>query len=120
LPVVGRPLKTEDGQAAVELVAALPFVVLLAAILWQAALAGQAAWLAGSAARAAARAQAVGGDPASAARGVLPTRLERGLRVRLRAGGGVTVTVPVPLVAGGGRLTTVDARARFEPQGAGG
>jgi hypothetical protein len=121
LLVVGRPpLRSEGGQAAVELVAALPFVVLLAAVLWQAAVAGQAAWLAGSAARAAARARAVGGDPAAAARGVLPTRLERGLRVRPRADGGVTVTVPVPLVASGGRLTTVDARARFEPQGAGG
>ncbi len=85
---MGRPaLRSEGGQAAVELVAALPFVVLLAAVLWQAALAGQAAWLAGSAARAAARAEAVGGDPASAARGVLPTRLERGLRVRRRADG---------------------------------
>jgi hypothetical protein len=118
---MARPrLRSQGGQAAVELVAALPFVVLLAAVLWQAALAGQAAWLAGSAARAAARAQAVGGDPASAARGVLPTRLERGLRVRSRTDGGVTVTVPVPLVAGGGRLTTVAARARFEPQGPGG
>jgi hypothetical protein len=121
LRVVGRrALRSEDGQAAVELVAALPFVALLAAILWQAALAGQAAWLAGSAARAAARAEAVGSDPASAARGVLPARLERGLRVRPRPDGGVTVTLPVPLVTGGGRLTTVDARARFEPQGAGG
>jgi len=115
---VARPgLRSQDGQAAVELVAALPFIVLLAAVLWQAAVAGQAAWLAGSAARAAARAQAVGGDPTSAARGVLPARLERGLRVRPRADGAVTVTVPVPLVAGGGRLTTVDGRARFEPQG---
>jgi hypothetical protein len=120
LRVVGRrALRSENGQAAVELVAALPFVVLLAAVLWQAALAGQAAWLAGSAARAAARAQAVGGDPAAAARGVLPGRLERGLRVRGRPDGAVTVTVPVPLVAGRGRLTTIDARARFEPQGAG-
>ena len=115
-----RALRSQDGQAAVELVAALPFVVLLAGIMWQAALAGQAAWLAGSAARAAARAQAVGGDPAGAARGVLPARLERGLRVRAGADGAVTVTVPVPLVAGRGHLTTVDARARFEPQGAGG
>ena len=114
-----RAFGSEEGQAAVELVAVLPFVVLLAAIMWQAALAGQAAWLAGSAARAAARAQAVGGDPAAAARGVLPARLERGLHVRARPDGAVTVTVPVPLVAGAGRLTTVDARARFEPQGAG-
>ena len=113
------PLHSERGQAAVELVAALPFVALLAAVLWQAAVAGQAAWLAGSAARAAARAQAVGGDTAAAARGVLPARLERGLRVRARTDGSVTATLPVPLVAGRGRLTTVDARARFEPQGAG-
>jgi hypothetical protein len=45
--------------------------------------------------------------------------LERGLRVRGRPDGSVTVNVPVPLVFGRGRLTTVDARARFEPQGAG-
>ena len=112
-------LRCEGGQAAVELVAALPFIVLLTAVLWQAAVAGQAAWLASSAARAAARAQAVGGDAAAAARGVLPTRLERGLRVRGRADGSVSVTVPVPLITGRGRLTTVGARARFEPQGAG-
>ena len=111
-------LHSERGQAAVELVAALPFVVVLAAILWQAAVAGQAAWLAGSAARAAARAQAVGGDTSAAARGVLPSALERGLRVRGRPDGSVTVNVPVPLVFGRGRLTPVDARARFEPQGA--
>ena len=98
----------------------MPAVLLVAALVWQLALAGQAAWLCANAARAAARAEAVGGDPASAARGVLPARLERGLRVRPRPDGGVTVTLPVPLVTGGGRLTTVDARARFEPQGAGG
>jgi len=39
--------------------------------------------------------------------------------VRARADGSVTVTLPVPLVVGRGRLTTVDARARFQPQGAG-
>src|SRR5256886_17018368 len=110
-------LHSERGQAAVELVAALPFVVVLAAILWQAALAGQAAWLAGSAARAAARAQAVGGDPAAAARGVLPARLERGLRVRARPDGAATVPVPVPPLAGPGRPTTVHARARLAPPG---
>jgi hypothetical protein len=110
-------LGREHGQATVELVAVLPFVALLAALLWQAAVAGQAAWLAGSAARAAARANAVGGDPAAAARGVLPRVLEHGLRVRARSDGSVDVAVPVPVVVGHGRLTTVDARARFEPQG---
>ena len=113
------PLHSERGQAAVELVAALPFVVLLAAVLWQAAVAGQAAWLAGLVAWVVACAQAIGGDTAAAARGVLPARLERGLHVHARADGSVTVTVPVPLVVGRGRLTTVDARARFEPQGSG-
>jgi hypothetical protein len=117
--VTPRAVGSQDGQAAVELVAVLPFVALIAAVLWQVAVAGQAAWLAGSAARAAARAQAVGGDATAAARGVLPSRLEHGLRVRAGTNGAVTVSVPVPLIAGSGRLTTVDAQARFEPQGGG-
>lgn len=109
--------RQQGGQASVELVAALPVVVLVAAVMWQAAVAGQATWLSGAAARAAARAQAVGGDPLVAARGVLPPRLERGLAVRAAPDGGVAVRVPVPLVTGGGRLATVGARARFVPQG---
>ena len=107
----------QRGQASVELVTALPVVALLAAMMWQAAVAGQALWLAGSAARAAARAEAVGADAATAARGALPDRLERGLRVRRRSDGGVQVAVPVPAVMLGDRLTTVRASARFEPQG---
>jgi len=111
-----RAAMQERGQAAVELVAVLPFVALLALLLWQLAVAGQAAWLAGSAARAAARAQAVKGDPAAAARGVLPDRLESGLRVHARTDGSVAVSVAVPSVVGHARLTSVGARARFEPQ----
>ncbi len=76
-----RPLHTQEGQASVELVALLPLVGILVALLWQSLLAGEAVWLSGSASRAAARAEAVGADPARAARGVLPTRFERGLRV---------------------------------------
>jgi hypothetical protein len=72
-----RARAAQDGQAAVELVAVLPFVALLAMVLWQLAVAGQAGWLVGGAARAAARAHAVGGDAADAARAVLPPRLER-------------------------------------------
>jgi hypothetical protein len=105
----------ESGQATVELVAVLPVVALLAMLLWQLAVAGQAAWLASSAARAAARAEAVGGDTTAAARGVLPRRLEHGLRVRADKDGAVRVTLGVPAVVGG-RLTTVESRARFEPQ----
>lgn len=96
----------------------LPFVALLALLLWQLAVAGQAVWLAGAAARAAARAQAVGADAADGARGVLPPRFEEGLRVRTAGDGMVAVTLGVPLVVGGGTLTGIESRARFESQGA--
>ena len=115
---VTRPSGTEQGQATVELVALLPLMAVLAAWLWQALLAGQAVWLAGSAARAAARASALGTDASAAARRVLPDRLERGLVVRrVRSGsGGVQVTLGVPAVLGSGRLTIVRARARLQDQ----
>jgi len=106
----------ERGQAAVELVAVLPLVAVLAATLWQVAVAGQAAWLAGAAARAAARAGAVGGDPAAAARRVLPGRLARGVRVHPEGDGAVRVAVAVPLVVGSGSLASFSERARFAPQ----
>lgn len=99
-----------------ELVTALPLVALVAMLLWQVAVAGQAAWLSGAAARAAARAQAVGGDTRAAARGVLPTPLGRGLSVRAARDGSVTVTIGVPSVVGAGRLATIASRAKFEPQ----
>jgi hypothetical protein len=106
----------EDGQASVEMAALLPLVVLLGALLWQAVVAGQALWLSGAAARAAARAAAVGGDAEAAARGALPPRLEQGLRVRAAGGGGVRVSVRVPSVLTSGSLTTVDSRAAFPRQ----
>jgi hypothetical protein len=109
-------LSSDDGQATVELVALLPLVCLLAAALWQAALAGGTIWFAHGAARAAARAEAVDGDAAAAARRVLPRRLERGLRVRPERDGAVALEVAIPALLGGGALATVTARARFEAQ----
>jgi hypothetical protein len=111
-----RSLRTEAGQAAVELVALLPLVGVLVALLWQALLAGEAVWLSGAAARAAARAVAVGEDPAGAARSVLPPRLERGLRVRREPDGAVELVVRVPAALGGGTIAAVTTRARFEAQ----
>jgi hypothetical protein len=113
-----HPTARERGQATVELVALLPLMAVLAAALWQAAVAGQAVWLAGSAARAAARASAVGADAGAAARRVLPARLERGLVVRRAGGGdgGVRVTITVPAIVGDGRLGGVTARARLQDQ----
>jgi hypothetical protein len=112
------PTARERGQATVELVALLPLVAVLAGALWQAAVAGQAIWLAGSAARAAARASAVGADAGAAARSVLPARLERGLVVTRLGGGrdGVRVTIVIPAIVGHGDVGGVSARARLQDQ----
>jgi hypothetical protein len=109
-------LRSDDGQATVELVALLPLVGLLVALLWQALLAGETVWLSGGAARAAARAAAVGADPADAARGVLPERLERGMHVAREPDGAVTLVLRVPAAFGAGTIASVTARARFEAQ----
>ena len=107
----------QSGQAAVELVAVLPVLVALLAGVWQAALLGHASWSAGAAARAAARAAALGFDPRAAARAHLPGDFERGLRVReSERGGEVTVTIRVPSVIGGGRVARVSATSAFAAQ----
>jgi hypothetical protein len=87
------------GQASAEMVAVLPFVVLVAAIVWQLALAGHTAWVTAHAARAGARAEAVGGDGEAAARSALPGSLERDLRFERTEEGAVRVHVRVPLIA---------------------
>lgn len=111
-----RSLRSDDGQATVELIALLPLVGLIVALLWQTALAGSAVWFGGGAARAAARAAAVGSNPLDAARAVLPGRFEHGLRLRREKDGGIALVVRVPAVLGGGALGSVTTRARFEAQ----
>jgi hypothetical protein len=76
----------------------VPAVLLVAVLVWQLALAGQAAWLCANAARAAARAEAVGRDGAVAARSALPRSFERGLRVEAARGGAVRVRMRIPLL----------------------
>ena len=116
-PPAPRTPSRELGQATVELVALLPLVAVLAALLWQAVVAGQAIWFAGSAARAAARASAIGGDARAAARRVLPSYLEPGLAVRRRPGReGVRVAIAIPAIIGGARLGAVSASARLQDQ----
>jgi hypothetical protein len=108
-------MHAQRGQAAVELVAVLPLLALLLGGLWQAVLAGEAAWAAAGAARAAARAEAVGLDARAAARAELAARHERGLRVRAVRGDAVRVSVRVPS-AFGLRVGGVSSTARFAPQ----
>ncbi len=84
----------EEGTASVELVAVVPFLLLAILVAAQLALAGQALWSAGVAARAGARAALVGGDATVAARRALPPSLRRGAQVS--DAGGVTVKVAIP------------------------
>ena len=107
-----RASEGESGQASVEMVAVLPAVLLVSALLVQLVLAGHAAWACANAARVAARAEVVGEDPRRAAASALPGRLERGLRVR-SDDGRVEVRVRVPLILGGDAAPTVGASARL-------
>ena len=98
MPAMRRRLRDQAGQASVELVAVMPFVVLVGLLAWQLALTGHTAWLCANAARVAARADAVGRNPARAARSALPQSLERGMRVERRPGGALRVRIRVPLL----------------------
>jgi len=93
-PGAGEAAHGEEGTASIELVAAVPFLLLAILVAAQIALAGQALWSAGVAARAGARAALVGGDASDAARSALPPSLRPGLRVRDEDGVEVQVEVP--------------------------
>jgi hypothetical protein len=94
----------EEGTASVELIAVVPFLLLAVLVAAQLALAGQALWAAGVAARAGARDALVGGDATAAARSALPPTLRPGSRVE--GSGTVSVQVPIPrLLPGLPRLT---------------
>ena len=90
-----RQRSDESGQASVDLVAALPFLILGVAVAVQLALVGFTAWSAGNAARAAARAAYVGSDPAAAARAALPGTFSSDVRVET-AGEAIEVELAVP------------------------
>lgn len=101
----------EEGQATAELVALLPVLVAVGLVAWQLAVAGQAVWASHAAARAGARAAAVGADAQVAA-----GRLSGGARVRVAEDGQVRVSVPVRSVVGGGVVGRVTATSGFERQ----
>jgi len=105
----------EAGTASIELVAVLPFLLIAVLIAAQLALAGEALWSAGVAARAGARAALVGGDAAKAARRALPPSMRDGSEVD--ASGGVSVRAPAPALAPGLPRVTVGASADLEAGG---
>ncbi len=107
----------ERGQATVELVAAIPLLLLAGAIALQLLLAGYALTLADGAAEAGALALAAGRPARSAAEGSLPSwavdRVEIGVR-----GGEVTVRlVPPSLLAAVGDHLVVTSNSFARPAG---
>src|SRR4051812_41402247 len=96
-------MAAERGQASVELLGALPVVLLVGAVLLQLLAIGYSATLAGSAAEAGALAVAGGGDAVAAARASVPGWSRAGMHVTA-AGGHVAVSMrppsPLSLVRG--------------------
>src|SRR3954452_10398247 len=99
--------RDQSGQASVELVAAIPVLLVVTLVVAQLAVAGYALWSAGAAARAGARAAYVGGNAKAAARQSLPAPLRdrasihdsNGLSVRVEAPALVPGIPPVPVTA---------------------
>ncbi len=90
----------ERGQASVELIGMLPFLVLAALLVWQLLLVGYAATSAENAARAASRVEARGGDGKKAAERVVGSPLRKDIRTELD-GERAVVRVRVPLIVPG-------------------
>lgn len=107
--------RREGGTASVELIAAVPFLLLAVLVAAQIAAAGAALWSAGIAARAGARAAVVGRGAAPAARRALP----EGLRdaAQIDGEGPVSVRVPVPRLLPGMPQVTVAASADLGADG---
>jgi hypothetical protein len=102
-----------SGQASVELVAVIPFLLVAVLIAAQLALAGYALWSAGTAARAGARAENVGDDGAAVARRALPGVLRDDADVS--SGPPVRVRVSPPSLLPGLPKLSVEARTSLEP-----
>jgi Flp pilus assembly protein TadG len=108
-------LNREDGQATVELVAALPALLLAAFIAFQLLAAGYATTLADGAAEAGALALASGRPAARATREALPGWAVKDARVEVR-GGRVEVRLRPPALPGAladGLAVTSEASARL-------
>ena len=105
----------ESGQAAVELVGALPVLVLLGLGILQLLAVGYAGAMAGHAAEAAALASAAGRDPSAAARDAVPGWPSSRLRVSSRGGRTRVALRPPSLIPNLAAKLEVGAEAAFKP-----
>lgn len=101
--------RREGGTASVELIAVVPFLLLAVLVAAQIAAAGASLWSAGVAARAGARAAAVGGDARAAALQALPDAMHGSATVS--DSGAVSVRVPIPRLLPGLPELKVGAKA---------
>lgn len=104
-------MRSQRAQASVELLGALPALLIVAMVIFQLLSIGYAKVLAGDAAEAGALALAAGRDAAGAARRAVPGWSKAGMHVRVAHDAvHVTMRAPSPLRALRGRLE-VDASA---------
>ena len=108
-------LAGESGQATVETIGVLPLMLFAALVIWQVVLVGMTFVFAGHAARAGARALAVGEPVVSAAASGLPGAWRSGLSVHdstnSQAIGTVSVDAKVPLLVPGFNLIPISTSA---------
>lgn len=102
--------RREGGTASVEMVTAVPFLLLATLVAAQIGLAGAALWSAGVAARAGARAALVGEDAEAAARQALPASMRSSADVSDADAVSVRVAIPrllpvLPTVMVGAKAT---------------
>jgi pilus assembly protein CpaE len=104
----------QGGQASVEFLAAVPLVLIVAALAAQALAVGYASVLAGNAAEAAALAVAGGADPQVAARAALPAWSRSRARMTVESGEVHLRLRPPTLLHALGRALEVHADAAVE------
>ena len=114
---IAARLAGESGQASLETVAVLPVFIVVALLIWQIVLVGMTFVFAGHAARAGARALAVGDPVVAAAKSGVPGAWKDGVTVQEspedQGSQSVSVKVPVPLLLPGlMSLPAIDSSAR--------
>ncbi|MFL5896200.1 MAG: pilus assembly protein [Thermoleophilaceae bacterium] len=107
----------QRGQASIELLGAVPALLLVALVLMQLLVVGYTAVLAGDAAEAGALAIARGGSAKSAASGAVPGWVRRGVRVSAGTGAVRVEMRPPALLPWAGRLLHVHATAAVAAPG---
>jgi hypothetical protein len=101
-------VRREEGQASIEFLGMVWWLMLVVLLIWQVSLAAWAHTQTANAARTASRVAARGGDAGSAARNAVPKPLRRGMRVTM-SGEKATVRVRIPILFPG--VSSRDFRA---------